>query len=228
MAAGVSVCTYTHSHTHVQMYQSRLDPITNTAWTTAKMFRCAESLPSENTRELKWNEVGDFYPALFCLSSQHKLPFPPINNNFIGSVCSNGAEDGFCMARNKCEAKQWFLMWNMAAESHLWHPVLSPPAYLRKQVASCTPIRKRCSWKTNVWKNIEKTHCITHKWGNIFSLWELRGRLRRSVTSSSRHAEAPRRISCGVALWRPCSLLHNLHHNMIKLHCNQDFTSHWI
>lgn len=43
------------------------------------------------------------------------------------------------MARKECEAKQWFLMWNMAVDTHLWHPALSPPAYLRKQVASCTP-----------------------------------------------------------------------------------------
>lgn len=113
--AGVSV-----SHQCTSINQS----INNTAWKTDI------SLKEGGAR---WSPY-----AVLSNSSDHKVSFPS-NNKFIGSVYSNWAENCFCMAREECEAKQWFLMWNMAAETHLWHPALSPPAYLRKQVASCTP-----------------------------------------------------------------------------------------
>lgn len=133
-------CAPRHTHSGYQTNHSRLDPIKNTAWTTAEIFGCAEYLPDDNTLEIKLNKDGALLsPTLFCLSLQSiSCLFLLLTINVLAQSTPTGRKT-FCMARNKCEAKQWFLKWNMAADSHLWHPVLSPPAYLRKQVASCTP-----------------------------------------------------------------------------------------
>lgn len=96
-----------------------------------------------------------------CLTNRHSLPHfawsraplpasklsvPAVNNKFIGPGHLQERKL-LCMARNKSRAKQWFLLWNMATGAHLWLLVPSPPAYLRKQVVFCTPIRKRCCRK---------------------------------------------------------------------------------
>lgn len=64
-------CALRLTRSGYQMNQSRRDPIKNTEWTTAEMFRCAEYLPDDNTFKLKLNKVGALQsPTLFCLSLQ--------------------------------------------------------------------------------------------------------------------------------------------------------------
>lgn len=95
MAAGVSVCTYTHLHSHIQMNQSRLDPIRNTAWTTAKMFTCAENLPNDNTRELKLNKIGDC--ILHCFVYLHNISclFLLLTTNLLAQSIPTGRKTVF-------------------------------------------------------------------------------------------------------------------------------------
>lgn len=154
----------------------------------------------------------------------HKLPFPSVNNKFIGSVYSNWAENCFCVARKECEAKQWFLIWNMAAETHLWHPALSPPAYLRKQVASCTPSGRGVPEKQMCgrrWRKLTTLHINE-------AVVSLRGSWQEGWTGVWPAADSSAWRDSGCASAAVWTLVHHLWNIMNKLRSNQNFTWHRI